>query len=83
MWAADNFKREREQSSNEYEDLQQFLKKEKSLRLRSLNEKERKSLESIKEKVTKLEEQQITIRNLIAEIDSKYHQQDVEFLKVR
>ncbi|XP_069093446.1 E3 ubiquitin-protein ligase TRIM39-like [Pleurodeles waltl] len=77
----DKFKSQREQSSNEYEEMQQFLDKQKTLYLSDLNEKEKKSLQSIKEKANKLQEEQISIRNLIAEVESKYQQQDVEFLK--
>lgn len=40
-----------------------------------------KSLQSIKEKGTNLEEQLISLQSLIAEIESKCQQQDVELLK--
>ncbi|XP_078501871.1 E3 ubiquitin-protein ligase TRIM39-like [Lissotriton helveticus] len=75
------FKSQREQITKEFEKLQMFLEKEKSCHLSNLKEEEKKSLQSIKETVTKLEEQQFVLRSWITEIELKCQQQDVELLK--
>ncbi|XP_078501847.1 E3 ubiquitin-protein ligase TRIM39-like [Lissotriton helveticus] len=75
------FKSQREQIHKEFEKLQKLLENEKSCHLSSLEKEEKKSLQNIKENVTKYEEQQSVLRSLIAEIDSKCQQQDVEFMK--
>ncbi|KAJ1134960.1 hypothetical protein NDU88_001406 [Pleurodeles waltl] len=78
----DQFKSQEERITNEFEKLQQFLEEEKSCHLHNLKEKEKKSLQSIEQKVTRLEEKQIALRSLTTEISLKCHQQDVELLKV-
>ncbi|XP_069093458.1 E3 ubiquitin-protein ligase TRIM39-like [Pleurodeles waltl] len=75
------FKSQREEITSEFEELQTFLEKEKSRHLSNLEEEEKKSLQSIKETVTKLEEQQFVLRSWITEIELKCQQQDVELLK--
>ncbi|XP_078496806.1 E3 ubiquitin-protein ligase TRIM39-like [Lissotriton helveticus] len=75
------FKSERERISNEFEKMQKILEKKKSCHLRRLEEEEKESLQSIKETVTKLEEEQSVLRNLITEIEMKCQQQDVEIFK--
>ncbi|XP_078496808.1 E3 ubiquitin-protein ligase TRIM39-like [Lissotriton helveticus] len=75
------FTSQREQITKEFEKLQMFLEKEKSRHLSNLEEEEKKSLQSIKETVTKLEEQQFVLRSWITEIELKCQQQDVELLK--
>ncbi|KAJ1134966.1 hypothetical protein NDU88_001412 [Pleurodeles waltl] len=75
------FKSHRERICNEFEKLQRFLEKKKSYLLNNLEEEEKKSLQSIKETVNKLEEQQPVLRSLIAEIELKCQQQDVDLLK--
>ncbi|XP_078497596.1 E3 ubiquitin-protein ligase TRIM39-like [Lissotriton helveticus] len=76
-----NFKSQREQITKEFEQLQMFLEKEKSRHLSILEEEEKKSLQSIKEIVSKLEEQQFVLGSWITEIELTCQQQDVEILK--
>ncbi|XP_069093447.1 E3 ubiquitin-protein ligase TRIM39-like isoform X1 [Pleurodeles waltl] len=75
------FKSQREQITNEFEKLQEFLKKEKLRYLSNLEESEKKILQSIKKTVMKLEEQQFVLRSWITEMELKCQQQDVELLK--
>ncbi|XP_078501870.1 E3 ubiquitin-protein ligase TRIM39-like [Lissotriton helveticus] len=75
------FKSQREQITYEFEKLQMFLEKEKSRHLSNLEEEEKKSLQSINESVSKLEEQQYVLRSWITEMELKCQQQDVELLK--
>ncbi|XP_078501855.1 E3 ubiquitin-protein ligase TRIM39-like isoform X2 [Lissotriton helveticus] len=75
------FKSQRERIHNEFEKLQTFLENEKMCRLSTLEKEEKKSLQSIKEAVNKLEDQQSVLSSLIREIDVKCQQEDVEILK--
>ncbi|XP_078501853.1 E3 ubiquitin-protein ligase TRIM39-like [Lissotriton helveticus] len=75
------FKTQREQILDEFEKLQTFLENEKMCRLSTLEKEEKKSLQSIKETVNKLEDQQSVLGRLITEIEVKCQQQDVEILK--
>ncbi|XP_078497595.1 E3 ubiquitin-protein ligase TRIM39-like [Lissotriton helveticus] len=75
------FKSQRKQIANTYEKLKQFLEMENSCYLNNLEQEEKNTLQSIKETLTKLEEQQCDLRSMITEIESKCQQQDVELLK--
>ncbi|XP_078501852.1 E3 ubiquitin-protein ligase TRIM39-like isoform X2 [Lissotriton helveticus] len=75
------FKSQRERIAKAFEKLKQFLEKENSCYLNNLEQEERNNLLSIKETLTKLEEQQSDLRSMITEIESKWQQQDVELLK--
>ncbi|XP_078501857.1 E3 ubiquitin-protein ligase TRIM39-like isoform X2 [Lissotriton helveticus] len=75
------FKSQRERIANEFEKLKEFLEKEQSCYLKDLEQEEKNNLQSIKETLTKLEEQQSVLRSLITDIESKCQQQGVELLK--
>ncbi|KAJ1134970.1 hypothetical protein NDU88_001416 [Pleurodeles waltl] len=75
------FKSQRKRITKEFEKLEQILEKEKSCHLRHLEDKEKRSLLSIREKMTKLKEQRSALGSLIAEIEQKCMQHEMELLK--
>ncbi|XP_069505735.1 E3 ubiquitin-protein ligase TRIM39-like isoform X2 [Ambystoma mexicanum] len=76
----DKFKRKRDQIKYEFEKLQQFLEKEKSQHLSSLEEEERQSLQRIRTNVAKFADFRSSLIIVLGEIESKCQQEDVELL---
>ncbi|XP_069488432.1 E3 ubiquitin-protein ligase TRIM39-like isoform X2 [Ambystoma mexicanum] len=64
-----------------FEDLKQFLEKELQSLLSNLEKEQEENMKKIRGKVTELDKQQQSHRNLIVLIEGKFQQQDVDLLK--
>ncbi|XP_069490931.1 E3 ubiquitin-protein ligase TRIM39-like isoform X2 [Ambystoma mexicanum] len=73
--------REKQKILVEFQALQRFVREQQNLLLEQLEEKENKELMRIQRKVNEMEELQSSLRDMIAEMESKCQQQDAEFLK--
>ncbi|XP_069093394.1 E3 ubiquitin-protein ligase TRIM39-like isoform X2 [Pleurodeles waltl] len=75
------FRNQTEKIVNTFELLNQFLEKEKEQLLCKLKEEHEEIMRKIRGKLTELEKQQSTHRDLITEIDGQCQQPDVQLLK--
>ncbi|XP_030059738.1 E3 ubiquitin-protein ligase TRIM39-like isoform X2 [Microcaecilia unicolor] len=71
----------RQKVESEFEELHQFLNKQKQILLSRLEEEEKKILQRIRENVTQLEEQSSSFTHLISEIEEKSQQPAAKLLK--
>ncbi|XP_069488987.1 E3 ubiquitin-protein ligase TRIM11-like [Ambystoma mexicanum] len=78
-----NIMKQRETILSTFDRLKQFLEQEKWQQLSRLEMGQEEKMKKIQEKLTRMEEQQSTHRDLITELESKCQQQDVDLLKVR
>ncbi|XP_030044513.1 E3 ubiquitin-protein ligase TRIM39-like isoform X2 [Microcaecilia unicolor] len=74
-------KRKRQIVESEFEELHQFLNKEKQIFLLRLEEEEKKILQRMRENMTQLEQQSFALKQLITEIEEKSQQPATELLK--
>ncbi|XP_078501951.1 E3 ubiquitin-protein ligase TRIM39-like [Lissotriton helveticus] len=78
-----NYKKQGEMIQSTFELLKQFLDKEEQQLLCKLETEHKENMKKMQKKLSELEKQQSTHRDLIKEIEEKCQQQDVELLKVR
>ncbi|XP_030055732.1 E3 ubiquitin-protein ligase TRIM39-like [Microcaecilia unicolor] len=71
----------RQKVESEFDELHQFLNKEKQILLSRLEEEEKKILQRMREIEMQLEEQSSSLMQLISEIEEKSHQPANELLK--
>ncbi|XP_069491146.1 E3 ubiquitin-protein ligase TRIM39-like [Ambystoma mexicanum] len=76
-----NIMKQRENILSTFEHLKQFLEQEKQQLLIRLEKEQEETMKKIQEKLTHLEEQQSTHRDLITELERKCQQQDMDLLK--
>ncbi|XP_078501945.1 E3 ubiquitin-protein ligase TRIM39-like isoform X2 [Lissotriton helveticus] len=76
-----SFKNQVEVIHSTFELLKKFLNKEEQQLLSKLENEHKENMKNIQEKLSDLEKQQSTHRDLITEIEGKCQQQDVELLK--
>ncbi|XP_078535020.1 E3 ubiquitin-protein ligase TRIM21-like [Lissotriton helveticus] len=76
-----NFKNQVEVIRSTFELLKKFLDKEEQQLLSKLENEHKENMKNIQEKLSELEKQQSTHRDLITEIEGKCQQEDVELLK--
>ncbi|XP_044838048.1 E3 ubiquitin-protein ligase TRIM39-like [Mauremys mutica] len=74
-------KNKREMIAGEFNKLHTLLREEEQLLLQSLEEKERETLQRLRENVIKLSQQSSSLQQLITEIEEKCQQPVVELLK--
>ncbi|XP_069093379.1 E3 ubiquitin-protein ligase TRIM11-like [Pleurodeles waltl] len=76
-----NFENQAETIHSTFELLKQFLDKEEQQLISKLETEHNETIEKMQEKLSELEKQQSILRDMIAEIEGKCQQQDVQLLQ--